>query len=192
MLLSFFRGIYFKPRSNLISISGKIKKVLPESRGFDKNPPFSNMRKSCDSLLCNNVAVHHEKPQISLGISSATCNFLGGGGGSGSSDPHLDPPMLLCTILSLFLCDFHYRSHIQLTLCKTAILKKPKIGFQYQLSLDAGQKYCRMLQGDSAILSTFIKLPFVIKIFVVPIFEWPFYTGFTVGHTYITTRKVFR
>ena len=27
---------------------------------------------------------------------------------------------------------------------------------------------------------TFIKLPFVIKIFVLSIFEWPFYTGFTV------------
>ena len=38
-----------------------------------------------------------------------------------------------------------------------------------------------MLQGEhSAILSTFIKLPFVIKIFVLSIFEWPFYTGFTV------------
>ena len=38
-----------------------------------------------------------------------------------------------------------------------------------------------MLQWEhSAILSTFIKLPFVIKIFVLPIFEWPFYTGFTV------------
>ena len=32
----------------------------------------------------------------------------------------------------------------------------------------------------SAILSTFIKLHFVIKIFVLSIFEWPFYTGFTV------------
>ena len=31
-----------------------------------------------------------------------------------------------------------------------------------------------MLQGEhSAILSTFIKLPFVIKIFVLSIFEWP-------------------
>ena len=29
-------------------------------------------------------------------------------------------------------------------------------------------------------LSTFIKLPFVIKICVLFIFEWPFYTGFTV------------
>ena len=32
----------------------------------------------------------------------------------------------------------------------------------------------------SAILSTFIKLPFIIKIFALSIFEWPFYTGFTV------------
>ena len=32
----------------------------------------------------------------------------------------------------------------------------------------------------SAILSTFIKLPFVIKIFVLSIFEWPLKTGFTV------------
>ena len=31
----------------------------------------------------------------------------------------------------------------------------------------------------SAILSTFIKLPFVIKIFVLPIFEWPLKTYFT-------------
>ena len=38
-----------------------------------------------------------------------------------------------------------------------------------------------MLQMEhSAILSTFIKLPFVIKIFVLSIFEWPFYSGFTV------------
>ena len=32
----------------------------------------------------------------------------------------------------------------------------------------------------SAILSTFIKLPFVIKIFVLSIFDWPLKTGFTV------------
>ena len=38
-----------------------------------------------------------------------------------------------------------------------------------------------MLQGKhSAILSTFIKLPFVIKIFVLSIFEWPLKTGFTI------------
>ena len=32
----------------------------------------------------------------------------------------------------------------------------------------------------SAILSTIIKLPFVIKIIVLSIFDWSFYTGFTV------------
>ena len=32
----------------------------------------------------------------------------------------------------------------------------------------------------SAILLTFIKLAFVIKIVVLSIFEWPFYAGFTV------------
>ena len=38
-----------------------------------------------------------------------------------------------------------------------------------------------MLQVEhSAILSTFIKLPIVIDIFVLSIFEWPFYTGITV------------
>ena len=31
-----------------------------------------------------------------------------------------------------------------------------------------------------AIRSAFAKLPFVIKIFVLSIFEWPYYTGFTV------------
>ena len=42
--------------------------------------------------------------------------------------------------------------------------KKTKIDFQDQLSLNAGQKYCKMLQREhSAILSTSIKLPSVIK-----------------------------
>ena len=43
--------------------------------------------------------------------------------------------------------------------------KETKIGFQDRILLNAVQKCCRMLQGEhSAILSTFIKLPFVIKI----------------------------
>ena len=38
-----------------------------------------------------------------------------------------------------------------------------------------------MLQEEhSAILSTFIELPFVIKVFVFSIIEWLVYTGFTV------------
>ena len=60
-------------------------------------------------------------------------------------------------------------------------IKNTKIGFQYRLSLNGGQKYCRMLQGEhSAILSTSIKLPFSIKILVLSIFKWPLKTGFTV------------
>ena len=37
------------------------------------------------------------------------------------------------------------------------------------------------VKKHSAIPLTFIKLPFVIKIFVLSIFERPFYTGFTVS-----------
>ena len=74
------------------------------------------------------------------------------------------------------------------TYSKMALSKRPKIVFQDQLSLNAGQKYCRVLQLDHqnapmgtlehfAILLTFIKIP----IFVLSIFEWPFYTGFIVS-----------
>ena len=53
------------------------------------------------------------------------------------------------------------------TCVKRPLSKRQKIGFQDLVSLNAGQKYCRMLQREhSAILLTFIKLPFVIKIFV--------------------------
>ena len=53
------------------------------------------------------------------------------------------------------------------TCVKRPLSKRPKNGFQDELSLNADQKYCRMLPLEqSAILSTFIKLPFVIKIFV--------------------------
>ena len=67
------------------------------------------------------------------------------------------------------------------TCLKWPLKKKTKIGFKNRLLLNAGQKYCRMLQGEhSAILSTFIKLQFVIKTFVLSTFEWPLKTGFTV------------
>ena len=67
------------------------------------------------------------------------------------------------------------------TCLKWPLSKRPKIGFQDQLSLNAGQKYCRMLQGEhSAKLFTFIKLSFAIKTLVLSIFEWPLKTSFTV------------
>ena len=53
--------------------------------------------------------------------------------------------------------------------------------FQYQLLLNAGQKYCRMLPLEhSAILPTFIKLPYSFKTFASSIFKWPLKTDFTV------------
>ena len=57
------------------------------------------------------------------------------------------------------------KNKLQQNLCKTATLKKTN----YIVSLNAGQKYCRMLQWHSAILLTFIKQPFVIKIFILSI-----------------------
>ena len=52
------------------------------------------------------------------------------------------------------------------TCLKRSFSKRPKIGFQDRLLLNAGQKYCRILPLEhSAILSTFNKLPFVLSIF---------------------------
>ena len=55
-----------------------------------------------------------------------------------------------------------------------ATLKKTKKWFQDQLWINAGQ------EEHSAKLSTFIKLPFAIVIFVLSIFEWLFKRGLTV------------
>ena len=74
------------------------------------------------------------------------------------------------------------------TCVKRPLSIRPKICFQDQLSLNAGQKYCRMPQGEhSAILLTFIKLPFVFKIFVLSFLEWLFYTGFTLFKDQLST-----
>ena len=70
-----------------------------------------------------------------------------------------------------------------------------------QLSLNAGQKYCRMLQAEhSVILSTFIKLPFVIKIFVLSILSgclrqvllyWLLYINFLFVEFILAVRWIF-
>ena len=52
------------------------------------------------------------------------------------------------------------------TCVKRPLPKRSKIGFQEQLSHIAGQKHLH-----STIISTFIKLPFVIKIFVLSFFS---------------------
>ena len=86
----------------------------------------------------------------------------------------------------------HLMSLYAKTCLKRPLSKRLKIGFQDQLSLNAGQQYCRMLQGEhSAIHFTFIKLPFVIKVFVLSIFEWPFYTSFTVFQNLSIKSRIF-
>ena len=62
-----------------------------------------------------------------------------------------------------------------------ATIKKTENWFLRPIIAKCRSKYCRMLQGEhSAILLTCIKLPFVIKTFVLSIFEWSVYTRFTV------------
>ena len=73
------------------------------------------------------------------------------------------------------------------TLLKRPLSKRLKLGFQDQLSLNAGQTYCGVFcntfEGElSAICLAFIKLPFAIKIIRFVYFERPLKTGFTVLH----------
>ena len=82
--------------------------------------------------------------------------------------------------------------------CLKRPLKKDRTWFfQDRLSYNAGQKYCRMLQGEHfAMLLTSIKLPFAIKTLVLSIFEWQLKTGFTVemvsllNHTFFFLSKL--
>ena len=67
-------------------------------------------------------------------------------------------------------CDSNIElSHVLLityskTCVKRPLWKRPKIGFQHQLSLNAGQTYYRMLQvKHSDVPLTFIKVPIVLK-----------------------------
>ena len=79
--------------------------------------------------------------------------------------------------------------------------KERKLVLKTNLSLNEGRKYCRML--TFAIRSTFIEgnilqyfrpsfntLPFVINIFVLSNFEWPYYTGLLVIGPYTLSQKL--
>ena len=70
------------------------------------------------------------------------------------------------------------------TCVKRPLSKIPNIGFKTNYRLMSVKSIAEGSIGEpSAILLTNIKLPFVIKyvkIFVLSIFEWPFYAGFIV------------
>ena len=80
-------------------------------------------------------------------------------------------------VITFCLSTFQSFAKYSKTCLKWPLKKRTKIGFQDRLSLNADQQYPR---EHSAILSTFIRLPFVFKIFVLSSFERPFKTGFTV------------
>ena len=63
---------------------------------------------------------------------------------------------------------------------KTVTLIILKLVFKTNYLLMLVKSIAECSKWHSAILLTLIKLPFVIKIFVLSIFEWPFYTGFIV------------
>ena len=99
----------------------------------------------------------------------------------------------------------YFKPKYSKTCLKWPFKMKTKNLFQDRLSLHEGRRYCRMLHGSilqyfgssllqnapSAILSIFIKLPFVIKIFVLSIFEWPFKTGFTASKSVLGSFDAF-
>ena len=66
------------------------------------------------------------------------------------------------------------------TFLKLPLKMKPKIGFQAQLSECRSKVLQNAPREHSAILSTFIKLPYAIEIIVLSIFEWLLKTVFTV------------
>ena len=67
------------------------------------------------------------------------------------------------------------------TCLKQPLKRRPKIGFQDRLSLNAGQKFCRMLQ--ESILQYFrpaLSYNRTLRHLFFPIFEWPLTSGLTV------------
>ena len=77
------------------------------------------------------------------------------------------------------------------TCVQRPLSNRPKIGFQDQLSLNAGQKYSRMRIAleHSAIFLTFIKLPFVINIFVLYILSGRFIRFYSIIVLFIAYAK---
>ena len=75
---------------------------------------------------------------------------------------------------------FKATSNYSKTCGKRPLSKDRKFIFKTNYRLMQVKSIAECSLEHSAILLTFIKLPFVIKIFILSIFEWPFYTGFTV------------
>ena len=83
-----------------------------------------------------------------------------------------------CDTVKPVLCS-HSKEDQKFVLKMNYCLMQVKIIAECGLLLNAGQNYCRMLTLEhSAILLTCIMLQYVLKTFVLSIFEWPHKTGF--------------
>ena len=68
-------------------------------------------------------------------------------------------------------------------LCKQTISKRPQLVFKTNYRLMLFKRIAECSERALWNTLTFIKLPFVIMIFVLSISEWPFYTAFTVSRS---------
>ena len=94
------------------------------------------------------------------------------------SKHNIDPeqtPYPVWPVSSLFVVQNEIEIKISKTCVERPLSKRPKMCLQYQLSLNAGQKYCRMIPFRPS-LSCHLSLRSLFCL----IFEWPFYTGLTV------------
>ena len=96
-----------------------------------------------------------------------TCVYTVGAVAYKTTRPQKDD-LIIHTFRQVLAFPCHGRTYlingIQLNLCKTAILKNTENWFSKPIIANAGQAYCRMLPLEhSAILFTFIKLPFIIR-----------------------------
>ena len=84
----------------------------------------------------------------------------------------MDKKNTILNVHSIFFCMFAslYNSK---TCVKWLLSKDQKLVFK------TNHRLMQVKREHSAIHSTFIKLPFVIKIFLLSVFEWSFYTCFT-------------
>ena len=89
--------------------------------------------------------------------------------------------LFFCTHTIQKFCKPATRLHYSKACLKWPLSKRKKMGFMTNYRLMQVKRIARCSHWSILqILLTFIRLPFVIKIFVLSIFEWPLRTGFTV------------
>ena len=96
-----------------------------------------------------------------------------------------------CSCLQIYVSLKQFYQNYNKTCHKRPLKKNTKNWFSRPIIPQCRSKVLQnALLEHSAILSTFIKLPFVFKTFVLSIFEWPLKTGFTVLYYLLLRQSV--